>query len=244
VYTFDANGALVNTNGHIEIGANLAATQLNIEHAINRTGTPGTGYASVMVKHTQVTIAAFSANAAVITAVKGGTAGNALATTETFTAVGNVFDAATLGTTTAGVNPTAAEFITALLAVIAASGTAEVDAVQGAGTTMVATARVGGTDGNAIPTTETLTNGSWGATTLLGGTGTEDVFGFCVPGADCYIQGSPTAGNNGVAEVLTRTDHKITLAALADGGLDLTTETAGALVQVVTRSPDVIAYEL
>jgi len=43
----------------------------------------------------------------VFTANVKGTAGNALATTETFTAGGNVFDAATLGTTTAGVDQAA-----------------------------------------------------------------------------------------------------------------------------------------
>ena len=38
-----------------------------------------------------------------------GVVGNSIATTETFTTVSNVFDAATLGTTTAGVNGTIAE---------------------------------------------------------------------------------------------------------------------------------------
>ena len=49
-----------------------------------------------------VTAAAFSSDAAVLTAIANGTAGNAIASTETFTAGSNVFDAATLGTTTAG----------------------------------------------------------------------------------------------------------------------------------------------
>ncbi len=42
-------------------------------------------------------------------------------------------------------------------------------AAADAGDTMLATAKTGGTGGNSIATTETLTNGSWGATTLLNG---------------------------------------------------------------------------
>jgi hypothetical protein len=44
-----------------------------------------------------------------------------------------------------------------------------VRASRGAGDTMVVTAKVLGSAGNAIGTTETLLNGSWGAVTLLGG---------------------------------------------------------------------------
>lgn len=44
-----------------------------------------------------------------------------------------------------------------------------VTAAAGAGDTMDATAKVKGTGGNTIATTETLTNGSWGAATLAGG---------------------------------------------------------------------------
>jgi hypothetical protein len=42
-------------------------------------------------------------------------------------------------------------------------------AAAGAGDTMDATARVGGTAGNSIATTATLTAGTWGAATLTGG---------------------------------------------------------------------------
>lgn len=44
-----------------------------------------------------------------------------------------------------------------------------VSAAAGAGDTMVVTARTSGAIGNAVATTETLTNGSWGAATLAGG---------------------------------------------------------------------------
>lgn len=45
----------------------------------------------------------------------------------------------------------------------------DVTAATGAGDTMVVTARVPGTDGNSIATTETMANGSWGDTTLTSG---------------------------------------------------------------------------
>jgi len=63
-----------------------------------------------------VSAAAFDGDTCVITALSGGTGGNAIATTETFTATSNVFDGTTLGTTNAGVDPTADEFTTALAA--------------------------------------------------------------------------------------------------------------------------------
>lgn len=44
-------------------------------------------------------------------------------------------------------------------------------AAAGAGDTMDATAKKAGTAGNSIATTETLTNGSWGAATMSGGAG-------------------------------------------------------------------------
>lgn len=42
-------------------------------------------------------------------------------------------------------------------------------AVNGAGNTLVARAKAAGTGGNALATTETLANGSWGAATMAGG---------------------------------------------------------------------------
>jgi hypothetical protein len=95
VYTFRA---LVDwdVDGEIAIGATLAETQANIVAAIN--GTDG-----VNTPHTQVIIEAFNdEEKAVITAIVPGTTGDTIATTETFTPVTDVFDAATLGTTSAG----------------------------------------------------------------------------------------------------------------------------------------------
>lgn len=160
-YTFVPNGT-ANADGEISRGTDLATAQAAIVAAIN--GSDGHN-----VAHTQVSAGAFAVNASVITALVGGVAGDSIATTETFTAGTNVFDAATLGTTTAGVDCTAANAVTALVASITANDTQGVGAADGAGDTVVLTADVKGTAGNAITTTEAMANGAFGAGTLAGG---------------------------------------------------------------------------
>jgi len=76
--------------GEVVIGATLASAQAALVAAV--------------ASHTTVTMAAFAANDAVLTAVTPGTGGNALASTETFASASNFFDATTLGTETLGVN--------------------------------------------------------------------------------------------------------------------------------------------
>lgn len=103
VYTFQ--DTLTNVDGNIFTGGSLAQAKLNIVAALNLSGTPGTDYALAMTVHPTVfPAAAFVVNDLVLTAKVPGTAGDAIATTETFTPVGDVFDAATLGTTTAGLD--------------------------------------------------------------------------------------------------------------------------------------------
>lgn len=87
----------------IKIGADVAATQVSIVKTINGTGAAGTDYhAGTTTPHPTVSVAAFADNACVLTARTAGTAGNEIATTENFTAVTNVFDGVTLGTTREG----------------------------------------------------------------------------------------------------------------------------------------------
>jgi hypothetical protein len=160
-YTFVPNGT-ANSDGEISVGTDLATAQANIENALD--GSDGHN-----VAHTQVTMAAFATNDAVITAIIGGTAGDSIATTETFTAGTNVFDAATLGTTTAGVDCTAANAVTAIVAEVTAHDTQGVGAADGAGDTVDLTADTKGVAGNSIATTEAMANGSFGAATLEGG---------------------------------------------------------------------------
>jgi len=98
-YTFVASPAAA---GDVAIGAAVANSQENLVTAIN----DGDSFND---PHPLVTVADFSTNDMVITANSSGTAGNDIATTETFDAAGNVFDATKLGTTTAGVNGTDGE---------------------------------------------------------------------------------------------------------------------------------------
>lgn len=102
-YRFKSTMASAND---IKLGATLADTQASIIKTINGTGLAGTDYyAGTTTPHTTVKCGdAFASNILTLTARTVGTAGNSLASTETFTAGSNVFNAATLGTTTAGVD--------------------------------------------------------------------------------------------------------------------------------------------
>nr|MBN1228884.1 hypothetical protein [Anaerolineae bacterium] len=122
VYTFVPDGT-ANGDGEIDRGADLAAAKVNIVAAINGTD-------EINTPHPLVSAADFSSDDCVITALAGGTAGNSIPSTETFTAGTNVFDAETLGTTTAGVDPTAGEASDALIAAINTSGTEDITAID------------------------------------------------------------------------------------------------------------------
>ena len=160
-FTFVPNGT-ANADGEVSIGTDLATAQANIVAAIN--GSDGHNVAS-----TVASAAAFATNDSVITALVGGVAGDSIATTETFTAGTNVFDAATLGTTTAGADCTAANAVTAVVASITTNDTQGVGAAEGAGDTVDLTADTKGVAGNSIATTEAMANGSFGAATLESG---------------------------------------------------------------------------
>lgn len=100
VYTFE--DTLTDVDGNIYTGADLAAAKVNTVAAINLGAGAGTGYAASTTAGTVTADAAFVGDDLVVTYTQVGTAGDAIATTETFTEGTNVFDAATLGTTTAG----------------------------------------------------------------------------------------------------------------------------------------------
>ena len=97
VYTFVTDETAA-TDGQVDVGADLADAKVQIVAAIN-----GTDHNTASAF---VTAAAFATNDCVVTAITGGVAGDLIATTETFDNVGNIFDAVTLGTTTAGVDGT------------------------------------------------------------------------------------------------------------------------------------------
>lgn len=105
--TITWKAALTGT-AQVLIGADVAASQAALEAALasgTRTG-GGTlhSVSDATLAAMGCTMGAFAANDAVFTANVKGVAGDAITTTETFTAGSNVFDAGTLGTTTAGLD--------------------------------------------------------------------------------------------------------------------------------------------
>lgn len=91
----------------IDIGANEAATKVNIVAAINASGTEGTEYFAGTNEHPTVVATTFSGDDCVLTAKFGGLAGDSIATVESgqeLTHASNVFDATTLGAVTAGID--------------------------------------------------------------------------------------------------------------------------------------------
>lgn len=93
-YTWMASGAV---SGQINRGADLAAAKVNFVAAINGSDGIQAG------PNPFASAAAFSGNVCTLTARMAGPLGSLVATTETFTAVSNVFNATTLGATVEGV---------------------------------------------------------------------------------------------------------------------------------------------
>lgn len=178
VYTFVPVGTDT-ADGEVSIGADLAEAKANLVAAIN-------GDDAFNLPHPLVSAAEFVGDDCVITALVGGVAGNAISTTETFTAVTNIFAAVTLGT---GTDCTAANAITALVAAITASDTEGVGAVDGAGDTIVLTADVAGIAANEITLAETMTNGAFAgaAVALSGGVDGTDPDGKVLLYDDTYL---------------------------------------------------------
>ncbi len=154
-YTFVA-AENFDAKGKIPLGANAAATQANIVKAIN--GTDGVNDPNEYVR-----LGAFNAaGEATVTALVGGSIGNAIGTTDDIT---GGFGAATLG---GGEDCSAANAVTALVSAINANS-AIATAADGDGDTVVVTAKAPGAAGNAIATTETMSNGAFAFPTLVGG---------------------------------------------------------------------------
>lgn len=195
-YTFQAT--LTNVDGNVHIGTDLNDTLTNLVAAITLGAGSGTDYAAATTLHPTVTAASEGPSSMSVTAKTGGTAGNSIATTETSanlsfpdTTLNNGTDAQvytwkTTLTTAADevlIGATASDSIDNLIVAINGgpgestvygTGTeqnAYVTATAGAGDTMDLIARVAGSNGNNIDTTETMTNGSFGSATLTGGGG-------------------------------------------------------------------------
>ena len=104
--TFTWVAALTGVANQLLIGADIAASQAAWDAAmVTRIGGGTLHHVSDAVYAAmEMTFAAFGSDESVATANVKGTAGNALATTETFTDGTDTFDATTLGTETAGVD--------------------------------------------------------------------------------------------------------------------------------------------
>jgi len=158
VYTFVPVGTDT-ADGEISIGADLAEAKGNVTAAINGTD-------EFNVAHPLVTASGFINDICALSAIFGGTAGNAIATTETFAAVGNVFGATHLES---GTNCSAANADGLIISAITEDGTEGVVATQGSGTTVVLTADVPGEGANDLVLNTQMANGSWGSGHLAGG---------------------------------------------------------------------------
>lgn len=183
VYTFQTT--LTDVNGHVFRGANATEARDNLVAAINLASGTGTKYATSTSKHTTVTAAASGADM-VVTAIAGGTAGNAIATTKTSPGSHIAWDGSTLGTTTAGVDPTASDVGTAFAAAVNASATEHVAAEKISANEVVVSARATGV--KTLACTETLSgsNNAWAAANMYGGDsgGAKQIFkGSRVPNA-------------------------------------------------------------
>lgn len=148
-----------NAEGEVSIGADLAGAQAAIVAAINGTDGHNTANASASAAN-------FVANDCVITALIGGTIGNVIPTTETFTAGTNVFAAATLGS---GTNCTAANTALAVIAAVTANANSPVTPSAGTGNDVLMTADIAGVVGHDINVSDTMANAAFGAAALSGG---------------------------------------------------------------------------
>lgn len=147
--------------GDVARGADAAGSRAAVIAAIN--GTDGINSADANV------VASASTGVVILTAIVGGTVGNAIATTETFAAGTNVFDAATLGTTTAGVDASAENFIDALVAAFPAGAGVKVKVTKISASLLLVEAVDEGAF--AYATTETLatTNNAFSVAAMAGG---------------------------------------------------------------------------
>ena len=161
ISTFVAEGA-GKRDGDIALGTDLAATKPLIVAAINGTD-------DINTAHPLVTAGDFAVNDCVLTAIAGGAEGNAIPTIETFTAEGNIFDATSLGTTTAGVSCAKGDAQTAIVAAVNGDVGAVVSLGDFAADDVTVTADSEGTAGNSLASTTTGGNCSFGAETLSGG---------------------------------------------------------------------------
>lgn len=188
-YTFQTS--LVDSANNVLIGATASDSIDNLIAALTAGAGAGTLYGTGTVANGDVTAAAGVGDTLDLTATAIGDAGNTVATTETLT--NGSFGGATLS---GGVTNYAA----------AMTANTEVTAADGVGDTVDLTAVVYGVAGNSIATTETLTNGSFGAANLAGG----------VDGEDLTVATHGISGGEGPYNLTTTTTLPLGLATATD----------------------------
>lgn len=132
VYTFVPVGTDT-ADAEISIGSTVLEAQTNFVAAVNGTD-------AFNIAHPHVEAGAFNANISTISALVGGSAGDAIVTTETFTSGSNVFSA---GTLLDGADCLPADAVTAIVTAINDLGTELVTAADGNGDTVVLTSAIG-----------------------------------------------------------------------------------------------------
>ncbi len=179
-YTFVPVGTDT-ADGEISVGADLPGAQLAFQKAV-------AGIDGVNIPHPLVRATAFAADVSTIIAIVGGTVGDGIATTSNFTGGTNGFAAVELS---GGIDCSAANAITALVAAITASDTQGVSAVDGAGNTIDLTTDLGGVAANEIVLATDMANGSFtGAlkeTTFSGGENGSIAIGTTLLADDTYL---------------------------------------------------------
>ena len=153
-YIFDAS-TLTDEPNHVLIGT-VEETRDNLLAAITGGAGEGVGYGTGTVANPAVTATAVSTNAILVTAVPLGDLGNVVVATES---AANAAWTDTGGTLVGGITRYAA----------AMTEHPDVTAVDGAGDTVVVTAKVASRASNAIVVATDIVAGSWDEATLVGG---------------------------------------------------------------------------
>ena len=213
--TYTWKTALTGAADEIKRGLTVDDCIDNFVAAINAAAGAGTTYGTGTVANADVSAVKSSGTAAILTARVAGVVGDAIATTETMADEANVFDAVTLGTTTAGADCAAADADGLIISGFNAGTALAITATQGAGTSVVFTAdaagALDGSLGNAVVTDEdTMANATFGS-------------GHLADGSDATAAEAATA---------------IIGAITADTGAEVTAATGGAGVVTVTAIPE------
>ncbi len=170
--TYILQTTLTNVDGHVKIGTTPEGTIDNMVAAINGAAGAGSTYALATIPHTTVVASKSSTDKLVLTAIIGGTPGNAY--TLAGTAAHWTRDAATLGTLTLGVDPSATNVTDALLAAIngATLPTELVEASKIGNNELLVRATAIGAMVLACAETLLGTNNGWANTTMFDGSTT------------------------------------------------------------------------